>query len=199
MTRLMAKQMGTGGCPAAAAPRQSASDARPPWPRPGRRPQPGAAPPTTRRSSTSPRPRESTRRSSNPKMKNYETATAAARRPCARRRRDQTRPRKSHPHVRGLIRLDPRKTGRSSSSSGQTAVSTGVGSAPAPCHAPIRPSTYDRKRPAAGPWFAVDLCPELRNTSPRGTELGFRNLTNYHPRSLPDTGGFKPRIHPLLR
>ena len=33
----------------------------------------------------------------------------------------------------------------------------------------------------------------------RGTALGFRNLTNYITRSLLDTGGFRPRLHPLLR
>lgn len=31
------------------------------------------------------------------------------------------------------------------------------------------------------------------------TALGFRNLTNYITRSLLDTGGFRPRLHPLLR
>jgi transposase len=33
----------------------------------------------------------------------------------------------------------------------------------------------------------------------RGTALGFRNLANYITRALLDTGGFRPRIHPLLR
>ena len=33
----------------------------------------------------------------------------------------------------------------------------------------------------------------------RGTALGFRNLSNYIARSLLNTGGFRPRIHPLLR
>jgi len=33
----------------------------------------------------------------------------------------------------------------------------------------------------------------------RGAALGFRNLTNYIVRSLLDTGGFRPRLHPLLR
>jgi len=31
----------------------------------------------------------------------------------------------------------------------------------------------------------------------RGTALGFRNLTNYITRSLLDTGGFRPRPHPI--
>src|SRR6185312_7125232 len=30
----------------------------------------------------------------------------------------------------------------------------------------------------------------------RGSALGFRNLTNYIDRSLLETGGFKPRLHP---
>jgi len=30
----------------------------------------------------------------------------------------------------------------------------------------------------------------------RGSALGFRNLTNYIARSLLETGGFKPRLHP---
>jgi hypothetical protein len=34
--------------------------------------------------------------------------------------------------------------------------------------------------------------------STRGA-LGFRNLTNYITRSLLDTGGFRPRLHRLLR
>ena len=33
----------------------------------------------------------------------------------------------------------------------------------------------------------------------RGTVLDFRNLTNYITRSLLDAGGFRPRLHPLLR
>jgi len=33
----------------------------------------------------------------------------------------------------------------------------------------------------------------------RGTALGFRNLANYIARALLDTGGFRPRLHPLLR
>jgi len=30
----------------------------------------------------------------------------------------------------------------------------------------------------------------------RGSALGFRNLTNYIARSLLETGGFRPRLHP---
>ena len=33
----------------------------------------------------------------------------------------------------------------------------------------------------------------------RGIALGFRNLTNYIARSLRESGGFRPRLHPQLR
>lgn len=33
----------------------------------------------------------------------------------------------------------------------------------------------------------------------RGSALGFRNVTNYIARSLLETGGFRPRLHPALR
>jgi len=32
----------------------------------------------------------------------------------------------------------------------------------------------------------------------RGSALGFRNLTNYIARSLLESGGFRPRLHPHL-
>lgn len=32
----------------------------------------------------------------------------------------------------------------------------------------------------------------------RGTALGFRNLTNYIARSLLESGGFRPQLHPRL-
>ncbi|MFT4299089.1 MAG: transposase, partial [Aeromicrobium sp.] len=32
----------------------------------------------------------------------------------------------------------------------------------------------------------------------RGSALGFRNLTNYVARSLLETGGFRPQLHPRL-
>ncbi len=32
----------------------------------------------------------------------------------------------------------------------------------------------------------------------RGSALGFRNLTNYIARSLLETGGFRPQLHPHL-
>jgi hypothetical protein len=33
----------------------------------------------------------------------------------------------------------------------------------------------------------------------RGSALGFRNLTNYVGRSLLETGGFRPHLHPQMR
>jgi transposase len=33
----------------------------------------------------------------------------------------------------------------------------------------------------------------------RGSALGFRNLTNYIARSLLETGGFRPQLHPRMR
>ena len=33
----------------------------------------------------------------------------------------------------------------------------------------------------------------------RGSALGFRNLTNYIARSLLETGGFRPQLHPGVR
>lgn len=32
----------------------------------------------------------------------------------------------------------------------------------------------------------------------RGSALGFRNLTNYVARSLLETGGFRPHLHPRM-
>jgi transposase len=32
----------------------------------------------------------------------------------------------------------------------------------------------------------------------RGSALGFRNLTSYIARSLLETGGFRPQLHPQL-
>jgi len=54
---------------------------------------------------------------------------------------------------------------------------------------------FDRPRTSNGPTEAING----RLEHLRGTALGFRNLTNYITRSLLDTGGFRPRIHPLLR
>jgi transposase len=54
---------------------------------------------------------------------------------------------------------------------------------------------FDRPGTSNGPTEAING----RLEHLRGTALGFRNLTNYITRSLLDTGGFRPRIHPLLR
>jgi len=54
---------------------------------------------------------------------------------------------------------------------------------------------FDRPHTSNGPAEAING----RLEHLRGTALGFRNLTNYITRSLLDTGGFRPRIHPLLR
>jgi hypothetical protein len=42
----------------------------------------------------------------------------------------------------------------------------------------------------------IDLNGRLEHL--RGSALGFRNLTNYIARSLLETGGFRPRLHPAL-
>ena len=54
---------------------------------------------------------------------------------------------------------------------------------------------FDRPGTSNGPTEAING----RLEHLRGTALGFRNLTNYILRSLLDTGGFKPRLHPHLR
>ena len=54
---------------------------------------------------------------------------------------------------------------------------------------------FDRPGTSNGPTEAING----RLERLRGTALGFRNLTNYIARSLLDTGGFRPRLHPLLR
>jgi transposase len=54
---------------------------------------------------------------------------------------------------------------------------------------------FDRPGTSNGPTEAING----RLEHLRGTALGFRNLTNYITRSLLDTGGFRPQIHPLLR
>ncbi|MEP6853096.1 MAG: ISL3 family transposase [bacterium] len=52
----------------------------------------------------------------------------------------------------------------------------------------------DRPATSNGPTEAING----RLEHLRGTALGFRNLTNYITRALLDTGGFRPRLHPLL-
>ncbi len=54
---------------------------------------------------------------------------------------------------------------------------------------------FDRPGTSNGPTEAING----RLEHLRGSALGFRNLTNYITRSLLDTGGFRPRLHPLLR
>jgi hypothetical protein len=53
---------------------------------------------------------------------------------------------------------------------------------------------FDRPGTSNGPTEAING----RLEHLRGTALGFRNLTNYITRSLLDTGGFRPRLHPVL-
>jgi transposase len=51
---------------------------------------------------------------------------------------------------------------------------------------------FDRPGTSNGPTEAIDgLLEHLRDSA-----LGFRNLTNYIARSLLETGGFRPRLHP---
>jgi len=54
---------------------------------------------------------------------------------------------------------------------------------------------FDRPGTSNGPTEAING----RLEHLRGTALGFRNLTNYITRALLDTGGFRPRLHRLLR
>jgi transposase len=51
---------------------------------------------------------------------------------------------------------------------------------------------FDRPRTSNGPTEAING----RLEHLRGSALGFRNLTNYIARSLLETGGFRPRLHP---
>jgi transposase len=53
---------------------------------------------------------------------------------------------------------------------------------------------FDRPRTSNGPTEAING----RLEHLRGSALGFRNLTNYIARSLLETGGFRPRLHPGL-
>jgi transposase len=51
---------------------------------------------------------------------------------------------------------------------------------------------FDRPGTSNGPTEAING----RLEHLRGSALGFRNLTNYIPRSLLETGSFRPRLHP---
>jgi transposase len=53
---------------------------------------------------------------------------------------------------------------------------------------------FDRPGTSNGPTEAING----RLEHLRGTALGFRNLTNYITRSLLDTGGFRPRLRPIV-
>jgi transposase len=53
---------------------------------------------------------------------------------------------------------------------------------------------FDRPGASNGPTEAING----RLEHLRGSALGFRNLTNYIARSLLETGGFRPRLHPRL-
>ena len=55
---------------------------------------------------------------------------------------------------------------------------------------------FDRPGTSNGPTEAI--C-DGRLEHLRGSALGFRNLTTYIARSLLETGGFRPRLHPGLR
>jgi transposase len=54
---------------------------------------------------------------------------------------------------------------------------------------------FDRPHTSNGPTEAING----RLEHLRGSALGFRNLTNYIARSLLETGGFRPRLHPGMR
>ncbi|OOL29375.1 hypothetical protein GQ85_26380 [Rhodococcus rhodochrous] len=54
---------------------------------------------------------------------------------------------------------------------------------------------FDRPGTSNGPTEAING----RLEHLRGSALGFRNLTNYIARSLLETGGFRPLLHPGLR
>ena len=51
---------------------------------------------------------------------------------------------------------------------------------------------FDRPGTSNGPTEAING----RLEHLRGSALGFRNLTNYIARSLLETGGFRPQLHP---
>ncbi len=53
---------------------------------------------------------------------------------------------------------------------------------------------FDRTDTSNGPTEAING----RLEHLRGSALGFRNFTNYIARSLLETGGFRPQLHPRL-
>jgi len=54
------------------------------------------------------------------------------------------------------------------------------------------PAYFERPGTSNGPTEAING----RLEHLRGSALGFRNFTNYIARSLLETGGFRPRLHP---
>ena len=54
---------------------------------------------------------------------------------------------------------------------------------------------FDRPGTSNGPAEAING----RLEHLRGSARGFRNLTNYIARSLLETGGFRPQLHPGMR
>ena len=54
---------------------------------------------------------------------------------------------------------------------------------------------FDRPGSSNGPTEAINE----RLEHLRGSALGFRNLTNYIARSLLESGGFRPLLHPQMR
>ena len=54
---------------------------------------------------------------------------------------------------------------------------------------------FDRPGTSNGPTEAING----RLEHLRGSALGFRNLTNYIARSLLESGGFRPLLHPQMR
>ena len=54
---------------------------------------------------------------------------------------------------------------------------------------------FDRPGTSNGPTEAING----RLEHLRGSALGFRNLTNYIARSLLETGGFRPRLHRIVK
>ena len=57
-----------------------------------------------------------------------------------------------------------------------------------------RAAYFDRPGTSNGPTEAING----RLEHLRGSALGFRNLTNYVARSLLESGGFRPQLHPGL-
>jgi transposase len=98
-------------------------------------------------------------------------------------------------------RQPDRKTGRTMMAALITTLSAGV---PKPLHELITLGRtlkkraadvlayFDRPGTSNGPTEAING----RLEHLRGSALGFRNLTNYIARSLLETGGFRPRLHP---